>query len=74
MERCGRMDRCTLFKLSSMRPSLVIWTSRYCEEDPCRCERLKLAEAGKPVPPNLLPNGKLLDVSEEVGSKRSEGG
>ena len=45
-----------------MKAALKVWQSYYCEGDFNRCERFKLVLAGKPVPMNLLPNGRTIDV------------
>jgi hypothetical protein len=42
-----------------MREALRVWQSFYCEGMYGRCERFKLAETGRVVPPRLLPNGRL---------------
>ena len=73
MEPCSRVTRCPLFKCFSVKSALVVWTTRYCQGNPDRCERLKLATAGMPVPPNLLPNGKLLNVPFEVAGPEHVG-
>lgn len=44
------------------KPSLRIWTDRYCDGEPQRCARARLAGYGEPVPDSLLPNGQTLDV------------
>ena len=62
MPNCSRMTSCPLLKEFSIKASLLVWTRSYCEGDFSRCERLKLAVEGKPMPLNLLPNGKLLAV------------
>jgi hypothetical protein len=59
------MERCPLFKQFSLKSSLTIWTTRYCNDDYSRCERLKRAKSGQVVPVNLLPNGKMLAVALE---------
>jgi hypothetical protein len=58
---CARVATCPLFKAFSMRSSLKVWQSYYCEGTFERCERWKLVAAGKPVPAALLPNGRLLE-------------
>ena len=63
MASCSRIQGCPLFAQFSLKSSIRVWMSRYCEDDFARCERLKLATSGAPVPPNLLPNGKLLQVA-----------
>jgi hypothetical protein len=62
---CSRLRTCPLFRAFSIKSSAKIWRAYYCEGDFERCERWRLAEAGKPVPVNLLPNGRLLDVPIE---------
>lgn len=59
---CSRVVACPLFKQFSLKSSLKVWQSYYCEGDFTRCERYKLSSGACTVPPNLLPNGKLLDV------------
>ncbi len=44
-----------------MKEALRVWQTFYCEGCFARCERFKLAAAGKAVPPELLPNGRLLE-------------
>ncbi len=62
MEACSRIDRCPLFQQFSIKAALRVWVNQYCERDFGRCERLKLALLGQPVPRNLLPNGRMLNV------------
>lgn len=62
MTSCARVATCPLFKEFSMKSSLRVWKSYYCEGAFTRCERFQLASASKPVPQNLLPNGRLLEV------------
>jgi hypothetical protein len=62
---CARISTCPLFKAFSMKSSLRVWQSYYCEGEFNRCERWKRVAAGQPVPANLLPNGRLLEVPVE---------
>ncbi len=73
MAGCARMSGCPLFKQFSLKASLVVWTGRYCEGDFARCARLQLATAGKPVPLNLLPNGRMLEVPLEAAELKDTG-
>jgi hypothetical protein len=57
---CENVEGCPLFPLFSIKSSLALWKTYYCEADYSRCARLRLRAAGELVPPNLLPNGKLL--------------
>ncbi len=73
MAVCSRMSNCALFKQFSIKASLVVWTTRYCESNFTRCARLHLATEGKPVPLNLLPNGRMLGVPLEAATLRDTG-
>lgn len=59
---CPRIAGCPLFQQLSMKSSLRVWSTMYCEGTFQRCERYQLAMSGVPVPASLLPNGKLLDA------------
>jgi hypothetical protein len=59
---CARIVACPLFKQFSMKSSLKVWQAYYCEGDFTRCERFRLASVSSPVPQNLLPNGRMLEV------------
>ena len=65
MPSCARIATCPLFKQFSIKSSLKVWQSYFCEGDFDRCERWKRVAAGQPVPPQLLPNGRMLDVPVE---------
>ena len=56
---CPRYTTCQLANGISMREALRVWQSFYCDGMFGRCERYKLAEAGREVPLRLLPNGRL---------------
>ena len=62
MAKCERIESCPLFKAFSLKSTLKVWQGCYCEQSFDRCERWRLVQAGKPVPGNLLPNGRMLDV------------
>ena len=59
---CPRKDRCPLFPLFTLKASLRTWQLSYCEADYTRCARFELVSAGKSVPANLLPSGKMLPM------------
>ncbi len=63
---CARVSSCPLFKAFSMKSSLRVWQSYYCDGDFNRCERWRRVSAGEPVPANLLPNGRILEVPVEM--------
>lgn len=66
--RCSHIASCELFPRFGVRGSLKVWTAFFCEGNFERCERYKLALLGRPVPPNLLPNGKELNLDHLGGS------
>ncbi len=66
MPACPHTASCSLGRNLSMREALRVWQSFYCEGVFSRCERYKLATAGRPIPDKLLPNGRLQDPLEEV--------
>ncbi len=66
MPACPQTTMCALARNISMREALRVWQSFYCEGAFARCERYKLATAGRPIPDKLLPNGRLQDPSEEA--------
>jgi len=64
MAICARQDVCPLFTVLAMGPALPLWRALYCDEKPERCERLRRTQTGETPPLNLLPNGKLLNLSQ----------
>ena len=54
-----QFSSCALSRNISMKEALRVWQSFYCEGAFARCERFKLATAGREVPDRLLPNGRL---------------
>lgn len=69
MAACPHTADCALTRSISMREALRVWQSFYCEGAFARCERFKLATAGRAVPDKLLPNGRLQDPSEAAEAK-----
>ena len=70
MATCPHIATCALHQSISMREALRVWQSFYCEGAFPRCERFKLATAGRKIPEKLLPNGRLQDPFEEPVSPR----
>ncbi|HEX9053027.1 MAG TPA: hypothetical protein VF841_21035 [Anaeromyxobacter sp.] len=64
MPACPHIASCALARNISMREALRVWQSFYCEGAFERCERHKLATAGREIPDKLLPNGRLQDAAE----------
>lgn len=62
MAVCSHTSSCELFPMISVNSALKVWRTFYCETKWHQCARFKLSLAGKSVPPNLLPNGKSLDL------------
>jgi len=60
--RCSHVSSCELFPKFGLRGSLKVWNTFYCEGQFERCERYQRALRGEPVSPNLLPNGKELNL------------
>lgn len=58
---CSHAATCPLFPLFTLKASLSVWQTHYCDGQFENCERLRLAKSGQRVPPNLLPNGRSLD-------------
>jgi hypothetical protein len=56
-----------------MREALRVWQSFYCEGAFARCERYKLAVAGRAIPDKLLPNGRLQDPLDDVVAAAGSG-
>ncbi len=66
MAACSHTTDCALFPMISVNSALKVWRTFYCEGKWTECARYKLSLVGKPVPSNLLPNGKSLDLG--IGS------
>lgn len=64
---CSHISTCELFPRFGLNASLKVWQTFYCGGNYASCARYKSALAGRPPPPNLLPNGKLLDLSLLAG-------
>jgi hypothetical protein len=60
--RCSHIPSCELFPKFALRGSLRVWHTFYCEGSFETCARYQLSLRGRVVPPNLLPNGKELDL------------
>jgi hypothetical protein len=69
MISCPNATTCELQTTLSMVAALRIWQSLYCDADWERCERRRCLEAGSPMPPKLLPDGRVLGMPPR-GSRR----
>lgn len=72
MSCCSHTQDCPLFAQFAMEPSLKLWQQHFCEGAFSKCARYVLSLEGKPVPVNLLPNGKLIEKKNR--SKEEMGG
>jgi hypothetical protein len=62
---CTHKDTCALFPVISLSSALKIWQTFYCDSQHENCLRYQRSLKGEKVPPNLLPNGKVLDLRVE---------
>ena len=62
MAACSHTTDCELFPMISVNSALRVWRTFYCDGKWHECARYKLSLEGKSVPPNLLPNGKSIDL------------
>ena len=69
---CYRTSNCPMYSLFNLKATMGVWKALHCEGPFADCERLKLFEAGKPVPVNLLPNGKLLEMPPATSAAGSD--
>lgn len=63
---CTHKDSCALFPVISLSSALKIWQTFYCDGKFETCLRYQRSLKGEKVPPNLLPNGKELDLVVDV--------
>ncbi len=68
---CSHIPGCELFPKFALRGSLLVWQTFYCHGKFEECARFKRSLSGRPVPPNLLPNGRELDLSLLAGTSAS---
>jgi hypothetical protein len=61
--RCPHLISCELFPKFAKRASLKVWQTFYCEGNYESCARFKLSLRSLPVSPNLLPNGRELNLA-----------
>ncbi len=61
--QCPHLASCELFPKFQKRASLRVWQTFYCEGNFEGCARYKLSLESRPVSPNLLPNGRELNLA-----------
>ena len=59
---CTHKDSCAMFPVISLSSALKIWQTFYCDGQHETCVRYQRSLKGEKVAPNLLPNGKELDL------------
>ncbi len=69
MAGCPHIAICALTRSTSTREALRVWQSFYCEGAFARCERYKLATAGRAIPDKLLPNGRVQDPEDATAGE-----
>lgn len=62
MADCPRTANCPLFLAFTVKSSLKVWQGFFCQGKYETCARYSRATSGQPVPLQLLPNGRTLDV------------
>ena len=67
---CTHKDSCGLFPVISLSSALKIWQTFYCDGKYETCLRYQRSLKGEKVAPNLLPNGKELDLIVENKPER----
>ena len=67
---CTHKDSCALFPVISLSSALKIWQTFYCDGNYETCLRYQRSLKGEKVPPNLLPNGKALDLIVDKPASR----
>jgi hypothetical protein len=59
---CPHLEGCSLYPLFNLETSLRVWQTLYCRGKFTKCARFQQSSGGGCVPPNLLPDGTLLEV------------
>lgn len=62
MSECPNLAGCPIFNKFKNEGAANFWISSYCKGRFQRCKRKELREQGQQVPPNMLPNGNLMDA------------
>lgn len=62
-KHCPKIAGCPMFPRFRMKEALNVWIIKYCEGQYDTCSRFKASQSGKPVPPALLPNGRVLSLT-----------
>jgi len=57
------MHRCAMYPIFKLAGTLRTWQIRYCTNNYRECQRFIRTLEGRPVPPEMMPNGELLKRS-----------
>ena len=71
--RCPYLEECSLAQTIGMEAARKVWESFYCRGSFARCERFRLHQSGQEVPDRLMPNGRLLDLPDDLMRRRPTG-
>lgn len=71
---CLHKDSCELFRLIQGSGALAIWKKHYCDGDFQSCQRYQSALDGKKIPLNLLPNGTMIRLPQEMLDRAANNG
>lgn len=59
---CPNTEKCPIYNCLKLEITKNMYRRQYCEIGGGGCKRKELRDAGKPVPPELLPDGKTMTV------------
>jgi hypothetical protein len=62
---CPLEGECAMYDLFKLAGMQGLWQALYCHGTYQRCERFQASAAGRPVPPNMLPDGKFLRLTKK---------
>ena len=60
---CPYEPTCPMFAMFRLAGTLRVWQDNYCNADFTRCARYQHSLAGKSVPRELMPNGRMLSAT-----------
>lgn len=64
-ENCPHMASCEMYQLFQHTGTLGAWQALYCTGQFKNCARYQKTAKNHPVPPNLMPNGTLLNIKKK---------
>ena len=63
---CPNAASCEMYAIFHHSGTLGAWKALYCTAQYTNCARYDKVRLGQPVPPNLMPNGKLLNLTPKA--------